>query len=67
MRTLTANTTTQKNAASTTPINVVKIVFGGAVGTKWYADRDLGSGDASSYDNSEGRLISWGRLSAPLR
>jgi len=67
MRTLTANTTAQKNAASTEPVNILKLEFGGAVGTKYYSDRPLGAGDASSWDNAEARVVSWGRIAALIQ
>ena len=66
MRTLTANATTQKNSTSATPIVLVRIDWGGSLGTKWYGDRNFGSGNGSSWDNAEGRVLSFGRYSASL-
>ena len=55
MKTLTGNMTTKKNALSQEPINILKIVFGGAVGTKYYSDRAL-----TSPVTAEGRVVDWG-------
>ncbi len=63
VRTLTGDAETQKNATRTAPINIIKIEFGGAIGTKFYSDQNLGDGDASSALNAAQRVISWGALS----
>ena len=65
-RTLTDSTTTQKNANSSSPYCLAKVELGGAVGTKWLADRDIGNAGASSYDNAEGRILHWGALRSRL-
>ena len=67
VRTLTANTTTAKNSAGEAPLNLLKIEFGGAVGTKWYADRDRGAADASAWNDAEGRVIDWGGIQKGLQ
>ena len=59
MRTLTGPADSEKDKQSTTPVNVLKIEFGGAIGTKYYSDRDI-----SSPITAEGRVISWGEFSA---
>ena len=61
-RTLTEDAGEQAAATSATPINIVKIEFGGAVGTKYYSDRDLGNADASTALNAKGRIVSWGNI-----
>ncbi|MBW1779324.1 MAG: hypothetical protein JRL30_01165 [Deltaproteobacteria bacterium] len=64
-RTLTGDFTTKKNLTKgTKPINIVKVEWGGAVGTKWYSDQTIGTGDASTWDNAEARVNSWGRIYA---
>jgi len=62
VRPLTGNTITEKNATRTAPINIIRIDFGGALGTKYYSDHALGSGDASSVLNAAQRIVSWGAL-----
>ena len=65
-RELTNDTKTQRASTAATPINVLKIEFGGSVGTRFYSDRDLGSGDGTSVLNADGRVRSWGRISLVL-
>lgn len=59
MKDLTGNTITEKNKQSTTPINILKIEFGGAIGTKYYADRNITVGSVIAI----GKVISWGGFS----
>lgn len=63
MRTLTANTIAQKNGTSIRPINILRVDFGGAVGTRYYSDVTLGSGTGLSALNAESRVVSWGNIS----
>ena len=64
-RTLTGDATTEKNKTDDVfPYTLIKIEWGGSVGTKWYADYDLGNADASSWDNADGRVDSWGSILA---
>jgi len=65
-RQLTAAAQTQSQSGSTTPINIVKIEFGGSVGTKFYSDRPLGDADASSALDADARVVRWGRISSVL-
>ena len=58
MRSLTAAAIAKKNAATATPINILKVEFGGAIGTKYYSDRTL-----AAPVSAEGRVLSWGSLS----
>ncbi len=67
VRSLDAGVITEKDAVSTEPTNFLKIEFGGGVGTKWISDQVFGSGNASSYDNADGRVIEWGTLSSSVR
>ena len=55
MRSLTQGTEDAKSAASAEPIAVLKIEFGGSVGTKYYSDRVL-----SSPVTAEARVVDWG-------
>lgn len=66
MRTLTTNTSNTKESLSSSPRYILKVEFGGAVGTKWYSAEDVGSGDASSALNAEGRVLAWGAVDAPV-
>ena len=66
MRTLTANATTEKNSTATAPYKVVRIDWGGALGTKWYSDRDIGNADASAWNHAESRVVAWSILSGEL-
>ncbi len=59
MRSLTGPTQTARAAVSGSPIVVLKIEFGGVVGTKYYAGRDL-----ASPVTAEGRVIDWGGIYA---
>ena len=65
-RSLTSATQTQRALTSTSPANILKIAFGGETGTRYYADRDLGSGDGLSPLNAQGRVLVWGRISLVL-
>ena len=65
-RSLTAGATTSKNAATGTPINILKLELGGAVGTVYCSDRGLGTGDGSTWDNAQGRVVDWGSIAALL-
>lgn len=61
-RTLTASATTEKNKQSgAKPLLLVKIEFGGAVGTKWYGDDDLSTPVAVS-----GRVVNAGEIDLRL-
>lgn len=62
-RTLTGNTTTAKNKPDdVAPYNLLKVEWGGTVGTKWYADRDVGDADASAWNKAKGRVDDWGGI-----
>ena len=65
-RSLTGDTTTQKNADDNKPYCLAKLEIGGAVGTKWLADCKKGSGDASTWDNADARITSWGTIASAL-
>jgi len=65
-RTLTDAAQTQSAATSATPINIVKIEFGGNVGTQFFSDRALGAADASSALNARNRVVHWGRMERVL-
>lgn len=64
MRSLTVNAITEKNKIKNlTPINYIKVEFGGAIGTKYYCDRVL-----SSPVTTENELvISWGSIFSQIR
>jgi len=66
-RTLTASIQTQAAAASSTPIYYVRLDIGGAVGTKWIADRDIGAADGSAWNAAIGCVTAWGAMSAQLQ
>lgn len=58
-KTLTGASTTEKNkTGGVEPINILKIEYGGAIGTKYYSDRTLAAPVVA-----EGRVLSWGSLS----
>ena len=65
-RTLTPAAQAQSGSTAATPINIVKVEFGGGVGTTFYSDRALGDGDGSTALNAQDRVRSWGRISAVL-
>ena len=56
-RSLTTNASTEKNANSARPVNVVEIVFGGSIGTKYYSDRSI-----TTPIVAESRVTEWGEL-----
>ena len=62
MKILTANTTTEKNKQSTTPILICKVEYEGSIGTKYYSDRELVVGAITLLN----RIISWGTLTTKL-
>lgn len=53
---LTGNTTTEKNSNSTVPINILKIEFGGSVGTKYYSDQNIIIGSIAII----AKVVNWG-------
>jgi len=61
-RPLTPGTAAEAAATATTPICILEIAFDGAVGTRYYAGRDLGAGDGSSPLDAEGRVAAWGPI-----
>ena len=62
MRTLSSSTTAAKEARNATPRYILKIEFGGAVGTKYYSSIALGDGDGSSLLDAAARVMSWGQI-----
>jgi len=66
MRNLSSNAESKKNLKSATPINILKVEFDAPVGTRYYSDRDIGSGDTSSWDNAQGRVVDWGDINAAV-
>ena len=61
-RPLTANAAAHAAAPQAEPINILRIDFGGAVGTRYFSDRALGAGDGSSPLDAEARVASWGAI-----
>ena len=65
-RSLTNDAATSAAATSAEPINILKVEFGGATGTLYFSDRDLGNGSGAGALNAEGRVVSWGGFTALL-
>ncbi|MFH0910944.1 MAG: phage tail protein [Planctomycetota bacterium] len=61
MRTLTSAVLAAKDSAAPRPVGVLKIEFGGEVGTKYYADAAL-----AEPVSAEARVLDWGPLRAAL-
>ena len=55
-RTLTAAATTEKNKTNANPINIIKIEYGGAIGTKYYSDQPLTTPVTTETDY----ILNWG-------
>jgi len=62
-RTLTAATQTEMVKPSTAPRTIIKIEFGGAIGTKYYSDSTFSVGGYSIV----GAVVSWGAFATALR
>lgn len=62
MRELTGDTLTERAKTSTAPINILKIEWGGEVGTKWYSDRVLASPVVT-----EARVVDWASIDSRLQ
>lgn len=61
MRTLTAQTITEKNSLSYKPILILKIIFGGSAGTKYFSSHPI-----SSPVTSSGSIVNWGKIFSVL-
>ena len=66
MRDLTPNTAGEKAKRSTTPRLILGIEWGGDIGTRFYSDAPLGQADGTSALHAEGRVASWGSISAAI-
>ncbi len=62
VRALPAGVVAEKESRATSVVYILKLTFAAPIGTKYYCDRDLGAGDASTLGNAQGRVQGWGDL-----
>ncbi len=67
MRTLTTAAAAQAIAQSTAPNYILKIEFGGAVGTKYYSTLAIGAGTGGTLLTAENRALTFGNIDQATR
>jgi hypothetical protein len=66
-RTLTDATAAAASSDSSRPYCLLQIAWPYPIGARWYAQEDFGTGDGSTWDNAQGRVLEWGAVRLDIK